>query len=195
MTLLALLLAWLLPWTLQAQLHPFPGPGRRGVAGGGGPVAFDAVASSKCGGGSCGGTSSALTLTYALTVGAGANRGLAVGVCVAGPSAVVQPATSSVTYAGVGLVSKKKQGTNYYCELWSLPDGTQPSSGTNNVVVTLASILAGGADVIASVAISATGVNQTTAWTATNGTGGSGVSALTTLTSSGASDMGVHFRV
>jgi hypothetical protein len=38
MPLLVLLLTLLLPWTLWAQMHPFPGPGVKGTAGGGPPV-------------------------------------------------------------------------------------------------------------------------------------------------------------
>jgi hypothetical protein len=155
-------------------------------------VAFDAVANSSCIAATC--TSGGTVLTYSHTTGSGSNRGLAVGVCVSGPGATTQPVTNSVTYAGVSLVSKKKQGTTYYCELWSLPDGTQPTTGANNVVVTLASAPSGTNAILLSAAVTFTGVNQSTAWTSSsNGNGGTGTSVTLTLSANNAVDMGVDF--
>lgn len=164
-------------------------------AAAGGAAAFDAVSSGKCVSSAC--TGGSKVLTYSHTTGAGANRAMAVGVCITGDSAANMPATSSVTYAGVGLVSKHKRQvgtTKYYCELWSLPDGTQPTSGANNVIVTLAAIQPSASDVMVSIAVTATGVDQTTAWTSSaNGNDGTGTSATLTITGSGANDLGVHF--
>jgi fibronectin-binding autotransporter adhesin len=157
-------------------------------------AAFDATANSACNGGGggtpCpGGTDS---LTYALTVGTGSERALVVFVTVTGSSGTVQPAVSTVTYAGVNLTRIVHAGTNYYTDLWSLPAGTQPTSGSNNVIVTLASNLAGGADSLVSGAISATGIDQSTTFTSTNSATGSGATASVTLSSSGGSDLVVH---
>lgn len=93
------------------------------------------------------------TLTFSHTC-TGSNRGLIVNVSSAGGVAV-----SSVTYNGVGLTFIQAQndggGPNSRAEQWKL---SNPASGANNVVVTMASDA-----LIAVGAISFTGAHQTTA--------------------------------
>lgn len=158
-----------------------------------GAVAFDAVSNGSCVFATC--TASSTTLTYSHTTGSGSDRAIVVGVCVSGLSSQPQPSISTVTYAGVGLSSKKHQGGNYYCEYWSLADGVQPATGANNVVIVLSGSLPSAAsNIMTSATMTFTGVDQTTAWTSTdNGNSGNGTSATLTLSASGADDMGADF--
>lgn len=103
------------------------------------------------------------------------------------------PAISTVTYAGVSMSQKMIQDANYDLYIWTLPNGTQPTTGTNNFIVILASAMPSG--VISCGGISFTGVDQTTTWSMSScpgaGTGASGTSATASCTAgaSGASDM------
>lgn len=131
------------------------------------------------------------SLTYALTVGTGSNRALAVFVfSLADAGARV----NLVTYANVNLIritsQRLRDGVNdVFGEMWALPPGTQPTSGTNNVVITMDS----NSNQIFSGAIAVTGVDQTTTFSSysgnDNGPVGLTSSLSTTLSSSGANDL------
>lgn len=151
-----------------------------------GAVAFDAVSNSTC--------IDCSSLTFSHTTSTGSNRAIAVGACATGPSGTTQPAVTSVTYAGVSLTSKRTEGTTYHCDLWSLPDGTQPATGANNVVITLAGTTTGLNNRLRGAAVTFTGVDQTTAWTSSNnGNNGNSSTSTLTISASGADDMGIDF--
>lgn len=148
-----------------------------------GAVAYDAVSAVSF-------INTGTTLTFSHTTGSGSDRGIAVGCVVGSGSADVQPNISTVTYAGVSLSQLAKRDANYDTYIWTLPDGTQPTTGANNVVVTLAGAMVGSATRLRCAAITATGVDQTTAWTVSNCTGaGTGTTASCTLGANSASDL------
>lgn len=163
------------------------------AASGGGTVAYDASSKGSClGGSTC--TAGDTTLTFSHTTGSGSNRGLAVGCTVSGGGGDVEPNISTVTYAGVSLSQLAKRDDNYDTYIWTLPNGTQPATGANNVVVTTASAISGSSPIITCVAISASGVNQTTAWDVSDCTGaGTSTTASCTLSANAASGMLVVF--
>lgn len=182
-----LLLSWMMaPWQ---GLAPTPG-GLKGYAAAGGPVTYDNSSKSQCTAEGCDGGGST-TMTWSHTTGTGSNRGMAVGCSVAGSSSTVEPNISTVTYAGVSLSQLVKRDANYDTYIWTLPDGTQPATGANNVVVTLASALVTvSQDYLTCAAITVTGVNQATAWDVTDCTGaGSSTTASCTLSANGSSDL------
>src|SRR5258708_642902 len=120
-------------------------------------VTYDNSAYGQDCGGGC-----TTSLTYSLTVGAGSNRALAVWVFISTTGFLAAPEVSSITYAGVSLIPIKISKSNVIgvrLELWALPAGTQPTTGTNNVVVTLNNI--GQMNSMHSGAISVAGVDQT----------------------------------
>ncbi len=95
---------------------------------------------------------SASSLTFALNVGSGSNRLLVVGVGVNNSSA---DAPTGVTYNNVAMIKlDDNTGANTDGSLWYL---LNPSSGANNVVITMA----GSRAEIIGVAASYTGVKQT----------------------------------
>lgn len=138
-------------------------------------------------------------LTLAHTTGSGSNRAMVVFVAVGCNSGSTAPLTSTVTYATTQNLTQIKHqagsGAHFYVDLWALPAGTPPTTGTNNVVATLASSLniACGSQARMSVGvITAAGVDQTTTFTDSNGAAaGSGTTASMTLSSSGGTDLGV----
>lgn len=133
---------------------------------------------------------SGTTLTFSHTTGSGSNRAMAVGCTVAAGSGTAMPNISTVTYASVSLSQLAKRDANYDTYIWTLPNGTQPTTGANNVVVTLASALTGTSPTLTCGAITYTGVDQTNAWTVSDCTGaGSSGNATCTLGASGANDM------
>lgn len=133
-------------------------------------------------------------MTYPLTVGAGANRALAVFVVGAnGYGTASAPNISSITYAGVPLTQVTHHflygGSIYggtYMDLWALPAGTQPATGTNNVVVTFP---AGSSISYHSAAYSATGVDQTTTFRSYGANDGVGVTATLIMPTSNPQDL------
>lgn len=128
-----------------------------------GAVTYDNSASDYCG------TDAVITcdsggtaLIYPLTVGAGSNRALAVFATIMD---YTSHSITGVTYNGVALnlvESRSNSVSSYRVELWSLPPGTQPATGTNNVVLTLSS---GAPLALLSAAISVSGVDQTNTFT------------------------------
>jgi hypothetical protein len=164
-------------------------------------VTLDAVGSGNCGDNvgetACGG--GGLTLTYAVTVGTGANRALAVFTELGCNSTSATTSISGITYAGVALVQNfgtavtpaSCSATCLRVDLWNLPPGTQPTSGTNNVVVTKAASQCSGAtpQSLQSGAFAVAGVDQTTVYTATKDAFGNSTSASVTLSASGANDL------
>lgn len=183
------MLIWLLlSWMMPQGLAPTPG-GLKGYSAGG-PVTYDASSKSQCTAEGCDGGGST-TMTWSHTTGAGSNRGMAVGCTVAGSSSTVEPNISTVTYNGVSLSQLVKRDANYDTYIWTLPNGTEPASGAHNVVVTLASGLGTvSQDYLTCVAITAAGVNQTSAWDVTDCTGaGSGTSATCTLSANSSNDL------
>lgn len=151
-------------------------------------------ATDACPSQACGGT----TQTVSFTVGSGSNRQLAVFASIGCNSGNTAATVSTVTYAGVGLsqtVHRSPSAANYV-DLWTLPAGTQPTSGANNIVLTYSSsnsCTGGIRDGVRKMgAIAVAGVDQSTTYTATNGADGTGTSSSVTLSSSGASDLVVH---
>ncbi|MGE4133574.1 MAG: hypothetical protein AB7F86_18200, partial [Bdellovibrionales bacterium] len=139
------------------------------------------------------GVSGVSEISMPLTVASNSNRQLAVFVYVGNICGVSTPATTSVTYAGVAL-TLITSATNGSCtgnrvELWAMPAGTQPSTGTNNVIVTLASPVTGYTDNLRVGAVSAYNVHQTTTFTSTVTNSGNSATASATLSSSGANDL------
>jgi hypothetical protein len=149
-------------------------------------VTYDNAASSQCG--------VCSSLTYSLTVGSGSNRALAVWVFISDVylTEAENPYVTGITYAGVSLIPIAiRSGTDLLdgrAELWALPAGTQPTSGVNNVVVTLNSTA--NMNSMHSGAISVAGVDQTQTFTSiqTNSIRGT-YSAYMTLPLSGANDL------
>lgn len=137
-----------------------------------------------CDGGSNPCAVSETQMTYSYTVGAGSNRAIAVLLCVAGSTGNTLPLVSTVTYAAVGLTQKLHTipAASRYCDIWTMPDGTQPATGTNNVVITLASGLSNSSQHLNSGAMSASGVNQTQQFRTSSATGNSGTSGNAALT-------------
>lgn len=166
-------------------------------------VMLDNVAHSSCGAATgdaaCGGTATSTTLTYSLNVGSGVNRALVVfAEFTCGSSN--QSDMASVAYAGTSLTktSSRKSADGYtYMDIWALPAGTQPTSGSNNVVVTFnSSGCSSGVYSFHSAAISATHVNQATTFTnyVLNDDGNTLMtSASLTLPSSGVYDLVVSY--
>lgn len=156
--------------------------------GGGGSVSYDNATYGGCGPtGESASCDTDIQLTFSHTTGSGSNRAIVVGCTVAQGSGDVEPNISSVTYNGVNLSLLAKRDANYDTYLWTLPNGIEPASGTNNVVVTKASASSG---VIACVALTVSGVDQTTTWTASDATGaGSGTTASGTLSSNSSGDL------
>jgi hypothetical protein len=151
-----------------------------------GPVVIDATSTATCVGTGCFG------LTFALTVGSGGtNRALGVFVSAAANSGNTEATVSSIAYNGVNLVQKihAVPSSERWIDLWTLPDGTQPATGTNNVVVTLTGALVGANDRLTAGAISLMGVDQTSQLTSTSTNSGSGTALSVTLGSSGANDL------
>jgi len=162
-------------------------------------VVFDATAHGECGKNyaACGGGNT--TLTYALTVGAGATRQVAVAATVACLTGDTAPTITSITYAGVNLTSgvTVNPAAARRSEMWAMPAGTQPTSGTNDVIVTLSTSIVtacpvGPGGTIISGAVSVTGADQTTRFTSTGSGSGTGTAMSMTVASSGANDLGVQ---
>jgi hypothetical protein len=131
-----------------------------------------------------------------LTVGSGANRALAVVVFLDGNVGSGTLSVKSVTYAGVSLNRIYYHSPSFYMgtrvELWSLPAGTQPTSGTNNVVVNWTDSGLVTPQNVHSGAFSATGVDQKVPFSsffATDGASNVTTSANVSLPYSGANDL------
>ena len=149
----------------------------------------------------------ASSLTYSLTVGSGTNRGLVVFVGVGSDCSLNSnpPTISSVTYAGVSLIQIDNMNffpvpcsggplTRLY--IWSLPAGTQPISGANNVVVTFSAALraAGPKETVQSGAVSVAGVDPATTFSSfLSGNFNTGSPQSINLTASYTNDLVVSF--
>jgi hypothetical protein len=125
-------------------------------AAGATPVALDATAFEQ----------STQSITYSLTVGSGINRGLIVFASRSSNNGSTTYRVLSITYAGVALEKITGKiitgGEHNYIEMWSLPAGTMPTSGTNIIVVTFDGINIFGSCVNSSWAMSVTGLDQAT---------------------------------
>lgn len=160
-------------------------------------VALTTTAHSSCTQATCatGGT----TLTYAIDVGSGSNRQLAVFAFIGCGGVEVAPTITGVTYAGTSLtsiISNVSPASSRRGYLFAWPTGSQPTSGLNNVVVTLSADLNltcnGGTRTLHSGAFAVTGVDQSTTFASTNSSTGAGASATLTLAGSSANDLGVN---
>lgn len=184
-----LLLSWMMaPWQ---GLAPTPG-GLKGYSGGG-SVSYDNATGNSCTVATCTTTTNihdTLTISHTIT----SANSLAAYVCVSGSSGTVQPHVSSATWAGSQSLSQVLAGTgNYYCDIWALPAGTSPTTGTQNLVIVLANSIAGGSDIFMGVAISMAGVNGSQVYRTSSPTqnNGSGASASVTLGASVSGDLAV----
>jgi|SRR6185369_884982 len=189
--------AFLLAFALTAPAQYVPTntlAGRQiASAGGGTTVTFDAATHFECDGSGQGPqctTNTVASFTHVTTT--NANRGMVVNVCVGATTGLTAPLVSTVTYNSVSLsqtVHKAVGAPQYYCDLWQLPNGTQPATGSNTVVVTLAGALPSIFSSVLVTAITAYNVNQTTALSVTGSNNGVGTSTTLTLGASGANDL------
>ena len=127
-------------------------------------------------------------LTFAHSTGAGSNLANVLGCVVSAGSGDVMP-NLTATYASVSMHEQVKRDKNWDVYLWEL---VNPTSGSNNFVVTAASSMTPGASVINCVGGTFSGVDQATPWTTSGCTeSGSnpGTTAACTLSASGANDM------
>jgi hypothetical protein len=125
-------------------------------------VTYDNSAYANCG-------SACSSLTYSLTVGSGSNRALAVWVFISLNGIHQAVPVTSITYAGVTLTPVavfEGQDIDVRGELWALPAGTLPTTGSNNVIVTLSSSAL--VNSVHTGAISVAGVDQTQTFTSIN---------------------------
>lgn len=185
-----LLLSWMMaPWQ---GLAPTPG-GLKGYAAGG-PVTFDTSGSASCAS-SC----SATSLNASPTVGSGSNRQLFVLAWAGCGSGKTAPTLSSITANGgaasLTQIIHATPDPSRYVDLWELSPGTQPTSGSNTVAVTMASALNAACDATATWGFSVAtfaGVNQSTPLRVSNSNSGTGTTASATLSSGGANDLTIH---
>jgi hypothetical protein len=127
------------------------------------------------------------TLTFAHSTGAGSNLVNVAACTVSGSGSDVMANITGVTYAGVSMHQQAKRDANYDTYLFEL---VNPTTGSNNFVVTLASQMLEAAGIINCTGATFSGVHQSTPWTISDCTGGgSGTTASCTLGSSGANDM------
>jgi hypothetical protein len=132
-----------------------------------GQIAFDAVANS-----SGVDETEVSSLTFPLTVTAGNNRLVYVGVSIKEFPALT---VSSVTYKGVALTNIRSDGSSYHTSIWYL---VTPDTGTNDVVVNLS----GTAEAVHAGAMSLSGVDPTNPVDAHNGAAGSDVTPTVDVT-------------
>lgn len=163
-------------------------------------VAYDNAASAYCSNQSPPICASDTTLSYTITVGNNPNRQLGVDVFVGCNSGETAPAISSVTDTEAGVTLTQTASVNPNASRrgyrYRFPAGSQPTVGTNTIVVTLSSPLTNcnnsAEDDLTSWALSAYNVDQTTPDASTPATNsGSGTSATVTGFTSGANDLGM----
>lgn len=160
-----------------------------------GQAVFDAVGNGHCGTiageTACGGGGT--TLTYPITLGVGSNRQISVFGFIGCANGTETPPTATATYATQALtqvLTSAPSGRRSY--LWAWPTGSQPTSGLDNVVITLSGTDCTPANGfgLQSGAISATGVDQATTFSSTNSASGdSSTTPSVTISTSGASDL------
>jgi hypothetical protein len=125
-------------------------------------VALDSFSNSSCGDAGVACLSGGTTLSYPLTVGAGSDRALAVATAIV---ADFNEEVTGVTFNGISLtrvLARTSEVGSEKVDLWVLPIGTPPPSGTFNVVVTAGPT---GPTAIRSGAFSVTGVDPVTPFT------------------------------
>lgn len=169
---------------------------RRGsVPSGGGPATYDAVSNGKCNGPGGGAPEcvTGTTLTFSHTTGSGSNRSLDVFCTISGGSATVQPAILTGVHATAQSLSEvATAGANYRIRHWSLANGTQPTSGTNNIVIVLAAGLTTTQSVLSCSAVSTSGVSQTTQFSDSgDAASGADTSAEWSMTTIASGDLGL----
>lgn len=159
---------------------------------------LDTTASGQCSAGVC--TVGDTTLTVSVSTGTGSNRQMSVFVFVGCPSSGTAPSVLSVTYdttQSLSLTTSVAPVAARRGELWTMPAGTQPNSGTHNVVVVLSSSITiscgSSSNTLSAGIITSTGVDQSSPYASTPLTN-SGTGANPTLTgfTSGANDLGVE---
>jgi hypothetical protein len=159
-------------------------------------VAQDTFAHSTCtNDAACGGTGT--TLTYAITVGSGSNRQLGVYVWVTCGGGNPARSVSGVTYAGTTLtqIDSFNPRADLRGYLFDWPTASQPTSGTNNIVVTLSGALVAGACAgtasLLSNALAVTGNHQSTTFSSFNhNSAASGTALSVTISTSNGGDFG-----
>jgi hypothetical protein len=159
-------------------------------------AAIDATAHASCS--SDAGCTTSSTLSYNITVGAGSNRQLAVFTFISCGGGHTAPTVTGVTYNGTTLTQQTTLSPAVdrrgYLHTW--PTGSQPTTGTLAVVVTLSGpIIAGNCvtfGALESAAVSATAVNQSSTLTSSNTNSGTGTALTVTIGASGASDLGIQ---
>lgn len=185
---LALLILQLTPFAQVRMLGParLLGPTITLTGVTGGTATYDNSIHFECDGGQVGPTCGSSTAAVSFTVGANTNRALAATVCVSNTGATAAHTVTAFTYAGVSLtLVRTRSGAGntsavFYCSLYQLPSGTQPTTGANTLSVTLTgigfgeSILLGG--------YSAFDVDQTNNLVVGGDAGNDGSSTSATLT-------------
>jgi hypothetical protein len=131
-------------------------------------VTYDNAASGSCIVNGCD-SSGSTALTVNITVGSNSNRSMSVTVTVSATSATNVPNVSTVTCSGqslTSLIKKQPTASKYFKEIWILPAGVQPSTGSTSCTATLASALPSSASARLLVEVlSVYNVSQTTAAT------------------------------
>lgn len=136
-------------------------------------------------------------LTFAHTTNSSSNRAMAITLmttCSAGTMAASPTVTYNLVSLGAATETVTPVADRRRGELFALPAGTQPATGTNNVIITFAGAICGAGNnyQVSAGVFTASGVDQTTSFTDTNINSGTGASATLTLTGSGANDAGFH---
>lgn len=157
-----------------------------------GAVATDVFSNARSLSGGLGAGNTTLTFSHVNTASV---TGLAVAVYVACGSGQTSPTVSGVTYAGTSLssitsVSPDVARRGY---LFGWPSGSAPTTGTNNIVVTLASSLLTACDsaaTLSAIGMSVTGSDTTSQYVTSNTNSGSGTTASLTVSSNPTGAMG-----
>lgn len=164
------------------------------ISASGNTVTYDTSAKGDCT------TTTCTVITIPITIGSNSNRQLPVIVSAGCSSTQTAPQVLTMTYATVGLSqaihsTPSPPDPSRYSDMWTMPAGTQPTTGTNNLVVTFTGditvICNANATILVQV-FSLFNVDQTTIFTSTGSGNGSSGTASITLSSSAATDLVVH---
>lgn len=161
-----------------------------------GAVATDAFSHDQCNATADQCTVSDTTLSFAHTNGASVSN-IAVAVYVGCGSASTAPTVSSVTYAGTTLtqIQSVNPATGRIGYLYGWPSGSSPTTGTNNIVITLSSSIltaCGGTSggILSGIGMSVTGSDTTSQYVTSGTNSGSGTTASLTMSSNPTGSMG-----
>ena len=161
-----------------------------------GAVATDAFSYGSCVVGLSTCTTGNTQLTVAHTTNASAsNLAVAVFISCGAGGAATAPSVSTVTYAGTGLTQLQSvtPAATRRAYLYGWPSGSSPTTGTNNIVVTLASSLLTGCDTDAkmfAIGMSVLGSDTSSQYVTSNTNSGTGTTASLVVSSNPTGSMG-----